>query len=591
MICDKCDRDNRDDANFCDNCGRSLADVSGRARAAGAPSSDPSVESGEITETTTEEQLSRILGGRYELKEMLGRGGMGVVYRAYDQHLGMEVAIKFLLDRFVNEPAAVISLKREAKAAMRLAHPNILRLYNFEDTPDAKYLLMEYIDGESLSAIGYRKPKGRFDEEEVKRYIAEVCEGLGYAHGEGIVHRDIKPSNIMITSDGHAKLADFGLAHFRESTESQYNLGGGTPIYMSPEQIVDMGVDGRSDIYSVGVTMYHMLTGSPPFSGDDIRHSHLHVTPKPMKGVSDWMNTVVLKCLRKEPDGRWFSAGELRDVLKGKKDIGVTMVGSYKPEWMRARDEDPPAASRARPHETPATPTPPMPKDKGPKTPGRSRVPVHKDQRIRSSGVHERIERIEKHSGIARSRFEPESGRAILGLMAGIIAGATLTMIGRSAGRQIPDDVLFQLSWTVYGLMMGIAVGIAKRRAIGGLVSVALGLMGGAAAMFLLKFLGGLEALRDVDPIYFSFPCAITLGAFLGIADGLYEKSPAYSLRGLAWAALGSAIAAAIFLGSRHLLFAFWRPFLDWVVVGGLLGFFMNFLAGFAKKPAAKSSP
>jgi hypothetical protein len=134
--------------------------------------------------------------------------------------------------------------------------------------------------------------------------------------------------------------------------------------------------------------------------------------------------------------------------------------------------------------------------------------------------------------------------------------------------------------------MMGAAAGIAKRRAMEGLVSVALGLVGGAAALFLLKFLGGLEPLREVDPIYFSFPCAITLGIFLGVSGGLCEKSPAYSLRGLAWAALGSAIAAVVFLGARHVLFEYWRPFLDWIVTGALLGFFLNFLVGFAKKPA-----
>ena len=174
---------------------------------------------------------------------------------------------------------------------------------------------------------------------------------------------------------------------------------------------------------------------------------------------------------------------------------------------------------------------------------------------------------------------------ALSGLLAGLIAGATLTLIDRTGGRSIPNDALFQLSWAVYGVMMGIAAGIAKRRASAGMVSVALGLVGGVAALFLLKFLGGLEPLRDVDPVYFSLPCAITLGAFLGISDGLYEKSPAYSLRGLVLAAVGSAIAAALFLGARHLFFEYWRPFLDWIVVGGLLGFFLNFLVSFARKP------
>ena len=587
MICDKCERDNRDDANFCDNCGQSLAHISGREAVAVKPEAivaDPTGDPGEITEATTEEQLSRILGGRYELKEMLGRGGMGVVYRAYDQQLGMDVAIKFLLERFVNDPAAVASLKREARAAMRLAHPNILRLYNFEDTPEAKYLLMELIVGESLASIGVRKPKGRFGEEEVKKYMAEVCEGLAYAHTEGIVHRDIKPSNIMVTNEGNVKLADFGLAHFRETAESQFNLGGGTPVYMSPEQVVDLNVDGRSDIYSVGVTMYHMLAGSPPFSGDDVRHSHLHVTPKPMKGVSDWMNTVVLKCLRKEAEGRWYNAEELRDVLKGKKEIGVTMQGSYQPEWMRGQDKGKTATPKTPPPK-PAKPT--ASRDEEPKAPERPRVAVHKNQRIRQSGVHKRIERIEKHSGIARSEFQPESRRAIFGLLGGITAGALLTLIGRNFSRQIPEEMLFQLSWIIYGVMMGVAAAVAGKQAARGLLSLALGLAGGVTAAFLLKSLGGVEALQDVDPIYHSFFCAITLGAFLGISDGLYKRSLAYSIRGLAWAAVGGALAVVVFLGVRHALLAFWSPSLDWFVLGGALGFFLNLCAGFAVKPTA----
>lgn len=586
MICDKCERDNRDDANFCDSCGQSLAHISGREAVAVTPeasSADPAGNSGETTEAMTEEQLSRILGGRYELKEMLGRGGMGVVYRAYDQQLGMDVAIKFLLERFVNDPAAVASLKREARAAMRLAHPNILRLYNFEDTPEAKYLLMELIVGESLASIGFRKPKGRFGEEEVKKYMAEVCEGLAYAHTEGIVHRDIKPSNIMVTNAGNVKLADFGLAHFRETAENQFNLGGGTPVYMSPEQIVDVDVDGRSDIYSVGVTMYHMLAGAPPFSGDDVRHSHLHVTPKPIKGVSDWMNTVVLKCLRKEAEGRWYNAEELRDVLKGKKEIGVTMQGSYQPEWMRGQDE----GKTATPRTPPPKPAKPKPRDEERKAPERSRVAVHKNQRIRQSGVHERIERIEKHSGIARSEFQPEGRRVIFGLLGGIAAGALLTLIGRNFSRQIPEDLLFQLSWIIYGVMMGVAAAVAGKQAVRGLLSLALGMAGGVAAVFLLKFLGGIGALQDVDPIYLSFFGAITLGAFLGISDGLYERSLAYSVRGLAWAAVGGALAAAVFLGARHALSAFWTPALDWLVLGAALGFFLNLCAGFAVKPTA----
>ena len=517
MICDKCGRDNRDDANFCDSCGQSLAHISGRDNVVVAVKSDPDQAIGEITETTTQEQFSRILGGRYELKQMLGQGGMGVVYRAYDQHLGMDIAIKFLLDRLVNDIGAVASLKREAKAAMRLAHPRILRLYNFEDTPEAKFLLMEYVAGESLLSMRSHKPDGKFSEQEVKDYMIDVCEGLSYAHAEGIIHRDIKPSNIMVTLDGQVKLADFGIAHFREAADSQYNLGGGTPIYMSPEQIIEVEIDGRADIYSLGVSMYHMLAGAPPFSGDDVRHSHLHVTPKPIKGVSDWMNTVVLKCLRKEPDGRWCNAEELRDVLKGNKDIGVSMQGFSQPWWLRARDHEEMAARMS---------ALPKPGAEEPEAPKRRRLAVESNPPpIRSSGVSARVERISNHSDIIREGSEHDGSRAIMGLLGGLTAGAILTIFDGNSSWSLPQGLLFQLSWIVYGILIGIATGLVKRPAIKGLLPPALGLIGGTTSYFLLRLLGGIEALQSVDPIYYSVLCAATLGVFLGISEGACMRS------------------------------------------------------------------
>ena len=265
MYCDNCGIENRNDANFCYKCSRDLSHIPDYRKGAVTVTIDPVGSSAKIDESTTQEQFSRILGGRYALKEMLGRGGMGVVYRAHDQQLGMDIAIKFLLDRFVDDYIAVASLKREAKAAMQLAHPNIIRLYNFEDMPEAKYLLMEFVKGESLASIASRKPERRFSEADVKKYISEVCEALKYAHARNVIHRDIKPSNILVAADGHVKLADFGVAHIIEAAANEAFIGGGTPIYMSPEQILEQEVDGRSDIYSLGITIYEMLAGKPPF--------------------------------------------------------------------------------------------------------------------------------------------------------------------------------------------------------------------------------------------------------------------------------------------------------------------------------------
>jgi len=574
MICDKCDRKNKKDANFCDRCGQSLLHIAGRN--SGDIPTIPATNPPRIDESITQEQLSRILGGRYELKEMLGRGGMGVVYRAYDQQLGMDVAIKFLLNSFVNDIGAIASLKREARAAMRLAHPNILRLYNFEDTPEAKYLLMEYVLGESLSSIASRKPKGCFSEQEVKDYISDVCEALKCAHGEGIIHRDIKPSNILIAQDGQVKLADFGIAHFKETSGSQANLGGGTPIYMSPEQIAELPLDGRTDIYSLGITMYQMLSGAPPFTGDDVRHCHLHVTPKPIKGVSDWMNTVVLKCLRKESEGRWCNAEELRDVLKGKKEIGVAMSGVYQPEWLRARSQEKVVSPGKQFSEG---------SESEPEAPERRRLPVHKTPPIRASGVHERAERIRRHSGLISAAPESRTGRAVTGMLAGMGAGAIMIAIGRNSPWPIPQDVFFQLSWIMYGSLLGVAVGFAQRRTMKGLLSLALGLTGGAVAAILLRSLTGLAFLERFEPVYYGIPCAATVGAFLGISDGIYEKSLGYSIRCLLWGALGGGLAVGVFLAARFVFSVYWLPVFNWVVIGGALGLFLNMFLAFAKKP------
>jgi serine/threonine protein kinase len=575
MICDKCDRENRDDANFCDNCGESLsrvAEVDSPARV----STPPGASLPKIDESVTEEQLSRILGGRYELKEMLGRGGMGVVYRAYDQQLGMEIAIKFLLDRFVNDIGAVASLKREARAAMQLAHPNIVRLYNFEDTPEAKYLLMEYIAGESLSSVASRKPKGCFSEQEVKEYIPQICAALDCAHGKGIIHRDIKPSNILITHDGHIKLADFGIAHFKETASSQVGLGGGTPIYMSPEQIVEIPLDGRTDIYSLGITMYQMLAGAPPFTGDDVRHCHLHVTPKPIKSASDWMNTVIMKCLRKEPDGRWLNAEELGEVLKGKRQIGVTMSGVYQPEWQRAQMREEQARPKAPPPRTPTSET---------TKPERRQPAVVKTPPAHPSGVRERVGRIEKRSAGAPVARATESDGAFFGMMAGIAAGAIMIAIHRGSPWSISEELLFQFSWIMYGALLGIAVGLAQRQMLKGMLSLALGLLGGGAAVILLKSLAGVAALESFGPTYYSVPCAAIVGAFLGIAGGIYKRSFQYSMRRLLWGVIGGVLAASVFLGLRRLLGEYWSPFLDWLTIGGALGFFLNICLGLAKKP------
>ena len=578
MYCDNCGTENRDGAKFCYQCQQSFSHIPAPKKAVAALATEPISSSPTIDESTTSERFSHILSGRYELKEMLGRGGMGMVYRAYDRQLKMHVAVKFLLDRYIDQFVAIDSLRREARAAMQLAHPNIIRLYNFEDTPDAKYLLMELISGESLASMASRKPNRRFTEIEVVKYISEVCEALKYAHVENVIHRDIKPSNILVTLDGRVKLADFGVAVINETASS--SVAGdiaGTPTYMSPEQLLGQALDGRSDIYSLGMTMYEMLAGAPPFRGENVSYQHIYGKPMPIRGVSERMNAVVLKCLRKEREGRWRDAAELKDVLTGKKDIGIAMQGAYRPEWLRVEAE--------REMGTPVTPSwSCLTSDLRSPHPQRAAV-CKTPQPVRSSRVHERVGKIRNHAGLADRTPEREQARMGFGTLAGIAGGIMMAFIGGNPRWSISHDALFQLSWILYGGLIGMAIGIAQRRTAKVLLSSALGIMGGIVAGNLISSVSDIAAFSSLKLPHHAALCGTVFGASLGVSDGIYEKSSGYSFRCFAWGGFGGATAVAGFLVIRYAFSAFWMPLLDWIVLGAALGFFVNMGVSFAEKP------
>jgi formylglycine-generating enzyme required for sulfatase activity len=268
--------------------------------------------------------FKKLLGGRYELLEILGKGGMGVVHKAHDNQLEIDVAIKLLPEFLANDKRGVEILKTEARAAIKLSHPNIIRLFNFEDRPEGKFLIMEFIDGKTLDEVLDECPDKRMPEEDVIRYGIEACKGLGYAHSQGVIHRDIKPSNMMVDSRGCVKITDFGIARvIKESHTRQTGaVTSGTLLYMSPEQIRGRRCDARSDIYSLGIALYELLTGNVPFRSGDITHQHLNEVPPPMEDVSEGLNAIVLKCLDKEPENRFQSTGELiRALQAGRADV------------------------------------------------------------------------------------------------------------------------------------------------------------------------------------------------------------------------------------------------------------------------------
>lgn len=260
-------------------------------------------------------QLSERAQSRYELIEEVGRGAMGIVYRAHDHELDEIVALKILPDNLSQNPDALNRFRAEARAARRLSHPHIVRIHDIGEEKGRKYISMEYVKGTDLKR--YLRQKKKLSPEEVVRLMIPVCEALDYAHSKNIVHRDIKPANIMLTDQGVPKVSDFGIAKALEATgETMAGAIIGTPLYMSPEQIQGQPVDHRADIYSLGIMMYELLNGAPPFTAGDLAYQHCRVMPPPIEGIPQELNAIVLKCLEKDREKRWSSAGELARALR-----------------------------------------------------------------------------------------------------------------------------------------------------------------------------------------------------------------------------------------------------------------------------------
>jgi len=255
----------------------------------------------------------------YQILEKLGEGGMGVVYKAFDSSLKRNVALKFLP---ANLTENISSRKRfivEAQAASALDHPNICNIHEINETDDGQlYICMAYYDGESLRQ---KIKKGPLTFEESLDIFFHIAQGLKAAHEEKIVHRDIKPGNIIITDKGEVKIVDFGLAKLNgvsKLTKETSTLG--TIHYMSPEQLQGKEVDHRSDIWSLGVVIYELLTGEPPFKGDYESAVHYAILNEEAglvdNSVSQEIKNVLDKCLSKKPEDRYEDVGELADELK-----------------------------------------------------------------------------------------------------------------------------------------------------------------------------------------------------------------------------------------------------------------------------------
>ena len=281
------------------------------------------------------EQRKRVLADRYELEEVLGQGGMARVFKGNDRVLNRTVAVKVLSPQFAGDEQFVARFRREAQAAAALNHPNIVSVYDTGSQGDVHYIVMEYVEGRTLRDV--IRQEGPLLPERASEIAEAVSSALAAAHEAGLVHRDIKPGNIMITRDGEVKVMDFGIA--RTSTGDTLTQTAsilGTASYLSPEQAQGESVDARSDIYSLGCVLYEMLTTRAPFSGDSpvaIAYKHVRENPVPPAqlnpDVPPSLESVVMKCMAKNPVNRYQSAEELREDLERVRRGGAPLATPF----------------------------------------------------------------------------------------------------------------------------------------------------------------------------------------------------------------------------------------------------------------------
>lgn len=314
--CPKCQAGISDDSSFCSKCGTPIY------------SSDKAFISQTRTILRPMEVLrpGTELAGKYRIEDMVGRGGMGIVYKAEDTKLKRSVALKFLPPELVQDKEARERFVLEARAAAALSHPNICTIHEIDEEEGKSFIAMEYVKGQSLKA---KIERGPLEEQEALDVAIQVAAGLEEAHKRGIIHRDIKSANIMITEKGQAKVMDFGLAKVKGTTIlTREGTTLGTVAYMSPEQARGEKVDHRSDIWSLGVVMYEMLSGQLPFTGDreaSILYSVVHEEPKPLKDIKRdlplELRQIINRAMKKKPESRYSSATEMITDLRKYQDV------------------------------------------------------------------------------------------------------------------------------------------------------------------------------------------------------------------------------------------------------------------------------
>ncbi|MDX2305885.1 MAG: serine/threonine-protein kinase [Microscillaceae bacterium] len=280
----------------------------------------------------------------YQLKRILGKGGMGTVYLAQHTQIDRKVAIKELKPEYARDPAIRIRFKNEAALMANLRHPNIVSLHDYLETPNGVYLIMEYVEGISLDHY-IHQVSGPVPESKAIEVFVQVLDAVEYAHRRNIVHRDIKPSNMMITQDGSIKILDFGIAKHIDTPEkglTQTGIRMGTIFYMSPEQVLAREVDARTDIYSLGITLFEILTGTNPYQSDLSEYEiNTKIVQEPLPkarsfypNVSDRMQSILEKATAKNPNDRFQSAAEFKAALLNDQKISRIQSSENTVEWI-----------------------------------------------------------------------------------------------------------------------------------------------------------------------------------------------------------------------------------------------------------------
>ncbi|MGI8732372.1 MAG: protein kinase domain-containing protein [Pyrinomonadaceae bacterium] len=338
IYCPSCSAEIRNDSNICPSCGLSLDDVATRRLGSAKPSSEKSSRKTPSLDSIDDARFvpGTILAERYRIVGLLGKGGMGEVYRADDLKLGQPVALKFLPEHLLSDGAALARFHREVRVARQVSHKNVCRVYDIGETDGRLFLSMEYIKGEELSSLFRRI--GRLPVDKAVQLARQVCAGLAAAHDVGVLHRDLKPANVMIDGDGNARVLDFGLAGLSEEF-GEDELAAGTPAYMAPEQLEGKPFTTRSDIYSLGLVLYELFTGKRAFDAPSlnelIKLRRSDTTPTNptsiVKDLDPLIEKVIDRCLQREPEKRPSSALQVAAALPGGDPIAAALAAGETP--------------------------------------------------------------------------------------------------------------------------------------------------------------------------------------------------------------------------------------------------------------------